>query len=211
VALIHLSSGSQTFIYSTTPNAASQLFRSSDYFYTKQSPRCDDLIRAIKAGGELEPAIRVLIDAAGYEWDRKKQTQLLTGAAFGKVRNFFSGLSSSSLLSPSFALRSLPLPLPCLSLSRSAYEYSDNFQSFLDGVQVPTFEATGRIIRVLNAVRDPEVGIPISVAQFQILTPELVINRLLGRNLHSLAFKICSYLGISSVSVLVHWATRKVI
>lgn len=77
--------GSQTFIYSTTPNAASQLFRASDYFYAKHSPRCDDLIRAIKAGGELEPAIRVLIDAAGHEWDPKRQTELLTGAAFGKV------------------------------------------------------------------------------------------------------------------------------
>lgn len=77
--------GSQTFIYATTPNAASQLFRASDYFYDKRSPRCDDLIRTIKAGGELEPAIRVLIDAASYEWNTDKQTELLTGAAFGKV------------------------------------------------------------------------------------------------------------------------------
>jgi hypothetical protein len=72
------------------------------------------------------------------------------------------------------------------------------------------FADTCRNLRVLNAIRDTSIGIPLTSAQYHNLTPEVLVNRLIVRNHHFLASKICTYLKIKKDTVLVHWAREKV-
>ena len=65
-------------------------------------------------------------------------------------------------------------------------------------------------LRVLNALRLYQVGIPLTMAQFHRLTPRVVIDRLLARRLFPLAQEICQWLALPPKSgvnrVLQHWA-----
>ena len=90
------------------------------------------------------------------------------------------------------------------------------------------------VLRVLNAVRSPEVGIPLTYPQYVAtvcpsvfvcvcmfshrararryvdLTPDILVNRLIARRQYLLALRICDYLKLSKNRVLVHWACTKV-
>ena len=83
-------------------------------------------------------------------------------------------------------------------------------KTFCDGYPPHEFVRTCKTLRVLNQVRELKYGIPLTFTQFSILTPQLLVERLLGRRLHALAFSICDYLGLNSDPVLVHWACTKV-
>jgi hypothetical protein len=65
-------------------------------------------------------------------------------------------------------------------------------------------------LRVLNAVRDESVGVPLTAKQYELLTPEVLVHRLAARRHHLLASKICDYLKIRKDGVLVHWAQEKI-
>jgi len=69
-------------------------------------------------------------------------------------------------------------------------------------------------LRVLNALRLYQVGIPLTMAQFYHLSPRVVIDRLLARRLYPLAQEICGWLAlppkVGSNRVLAHWARYKV-
>jgi hypothetical protein len=83
-------------------------------------------------------------------------------------------------------------------------------KTFCDVFPPHEFVRTCKTLRVLNQVRDARFGIPLTYTQFGILTPQLLVERLLGRRLHALAYSICDYLGLNSDPVLVHWACTKV-
>lgn len=67
-------------------------------------------------------------------------------------------------------------------------------------------------LRVLNAIRDYKIGMPLTMLQYQHLSPLVVIDRLLQRRLFPLASKICQFLQIQKghSRVLAHWACYKV-
>lgn len=65
-------------------------------------------------------------------------------------------------------------------------------------------------LRVLNAARYYEVGIPISYDQYQRLGPEGLITRLLNRHEYLLALRIAGYLRLPTDKIYVHWASAKV-
>lgn len=65
-------------------------------------------------------------------------------------------------------------------------------------------------LRVLNAVRYFEVGMPLSFEQFHRLTPEKLIQRLLNRHEYLLALKIAGFLKVPTDRIYVHWASAKV-
>ncbi|KAI9106064.1 Vps16, N-terminal region-domain-containing protein [Phlyctochytrium arcticum] len=81
---------------------------------------------------------------------------------------------------------------------------------FLDSYNSDRFVKVCEIIRVLNAVRHYEVGIPLTYTQFLRLTPEVLINRLINRHHHLLALRISEYLRLNGDRVLVHWACAKI-
>uniref|UniRef100_A0A672PQB5 Vacuolar protein sorting-associated protein 16 homolog n=1 Tax=Sinocyclocheilus grahami TaxID=75366 RepID=A0A672PQB5_SINGR len=85
---------------------------------------------------------------------------------------------------------------------------------FLSNFPPEQFVSMCRDLRVLNAVRDYTVGIPLSLTQFKQMTIQVLIDRLVYRKLYPLAIEVCCYLktpeyqGVSRV--LKHWACYKV-
>lgn len=69
---------------------------------------------------------------------------------------------------------------------------------------------TCRTLRVLNAVRHPDVGIPLSIQQYKLLTPSVLIGRLINAHQHLLALRISEYLGMNQEVVIMHWACNKI-
>lgn len=65
-------------------------------------------------------------------------------------------------------------------------------------------------LRVLNAVRYYQVGLPLSYDQFLRLTPEKLVLRLINRHEYQLALSISSYLRLPTDRIYVHWASQKV-
>ncbi|XP_023805330.1 vacuolar protein sorting-associated protein 16 homolog isoform X1 [Oryzias latipes] len=76
------------------------------------------------------------------------------------------------------------------------------------------FVSTCRELRVLNAVRESGVGMPLTHTQFKQMTLQVLIDRLLFRQFYPLAIEICRYLKIPDYQgvsrVLKHWASCKV-
>ncbi|OJJ51089.1 hypothetical protein ASPZODRAFT_56501 [Penicilliopsis zonata CBS 506.65] len=65
-------------------------------------------------------------------------------------------------------------------------------------------------LRVLKAVRDYQIGLPMSYDQYMRLTPERLIERLVNRHEYMLAIRISEYLRIAADKIYVHWASQKV-
>ncbi|TAQ89614.1 hypothetical protein B7494_g2070 [Chlorociboria aeruginascens] len=83
-------------------------------------------------------------------------------------------------------------------------------KSVLDIYDSDDFVNMCEILRVLNAVRFYEIGLPLSYEQFLRLTPEKLIQRLINRHEYLLAIRISSYLRLPTDRIYVHWASQKV-
>ncbi|XP_066488126.1 vacuolar protein sorting-associated protein 16 homolog [Tiliqua scincoides] len=85
---------------------------------------------------------------------------------------------------------------------------------FLEKFSPEPFVETCRDLRVLNALRDYQIGIPLSFDQYRQLTTEVLLDRLVLRRLYPIAIKICEYLRLSEFQgisrILAHWACYKV-
>uniref|UniRef100_I3KMA4 Vacuolar protein sorting-associated protein 16 homolog n=1 Tax=Oreochromis niloticus TaxID=8128 RepID=I3KMA4_ORENI len=107
----------------------------------------------------------------------------------------------------------------------AGHEYDTNTQKslmraasfgkcFLTDFSPDQFVTTCRELRVLNAVRDSSVGLPLTHTQFKQLTLQVLIDRLVYRQFYPLAIEICRYLKIPDYQgvsrVLKHWASCKV-
>lgn len=65
-------------------------------------------------------------------------------------------------------------------------------------------------LRVLNAVRSFDFGLPLSYEQYIRLTPERLVQRLVNRQEYLLALKVSEYLQLPVDRIYVHWARQKV-
>jgi vacuolar protein sorting-associated protein 16 len=65
-------------------------------------------------------------------------------------------------------------------------------------------------LRVLNAVRDYRIGLPLSYEQYLRLGPERLITRLINRREYLLAIKLSEFLTLPLNKIYVHWASQKV-
>ena len=83
-------------------------------------------------------------------------------------------------------------------------------KSVLDLYNSDDFVDMTETLRVLNAVRFYEIGIPISHDQYMRLTPERLIERLICRNEYLLALRMSEYLRLPTEKIYVHWAQQKV-
>ncbi|KAH8829053.1 vacuolar assembling/sorting protein VPS16 [Flagelloscypha sp. PMI_526] len=108
-----------------------------------------------------------------------------------------------------------------LCIAAAGHEWEPNWQrkllnaakfgrGYLDRYDPTDFIKMGQDLKVLNAVRFFEIGIPLSYDQYLQATPSHLISRLLSRNLHLLALRISNYLGLKSDVVLKHWAGAKI-
>ncbi|EOA29029.1 hypothetical protein CARUB_v10025283mg [Capsella rubella] len=83
-------------------------------------------------------------------------------------------------------------------------------QAFCSNFQRERVQETCRTLRVLNAVRDPDIGIPLSIQQYKLLTPVVLISRLINAHHHLLALRISEYLDMNKEVVIMHWASAKI-
>ncbi|OTB07118.1 hypothetical protein M426DRAFT_318147 [Hypoxylon sp. CI-4A] len=83
-------------------------------------------------------------------------------------------------------------------------------KSVLDIYSSDDFVDMCETLRVINAVRYYEIGLPLSYEQYQRLTPEGLIQRLINRHEYLLALRIAGYLHLPTDRIYVHWASAKV-
>lgn len=83
-------------------------------------------------------------------------------------------------------------------------------KSALDMYNSDRFVQMCDYLRVLNAVRQFDVGILLDYEQLLQLTPNRLIDRLLVRRMHLLAFKCAEYLQLPTEKIYVHWACTKI-
>uniref|UniRef100_G1RCU1 Vacuolar protein sorting-associated protein 16 homolog n=1 Tax=Nomascus leucogenys TaxID=61853 RepID=G1RCU1_NOMLE len=85
---------------------------------------------------------------------------------------------------------------------------------FLDRFPPDSFVHMCQDLRVLNAVRDYHIGIPLTYSQYKQLTIQVLLDRLVLRRLYPLAIQICEYLRLPEVQgvsrILAHWACYKI-
>ncbi|KNC51588.1 vacuolar protein sorting-associated protein [Thecamonas trahens ATCC 50062] len=96
-------------------------------------------------------------------------------------------------------------------LQRKLLQAASFGKCFLEMYDPTKFVEMARNLRVLNAVRFYEVGMPLTYAQYLELTPQVLINRLVNRHHHLLAYRICEFLELPTDRVLVHWACAKIV
>ncbi|KAK0623469.1 Vps16, N-terminal region-domain-containing protein [Immersiella caudata] len=83
-------------------------------------------------------------------------------------------------------------------------------KSVLDVYNSDDFVDMCETLRVLNAVRFFEIGLPVSYEQYQRLQPQGLISRLLDRHEYLPALRIAGYLRLPTDKIYVHWASAKV-
>lgn len=83
-------------------------------------------------------------------------------------------------------------------------------KSVLDFYNSDDFVDMTESLRVLNAVRFFEVGLPLSYDQYIRLTPERLVQRLVNRQDYLLALRVSEYLHLPVDRIYVHWARQKV-
>ncbi|KAJ9095730.1 hypothetical protein QFC20_006597 [Naganishia adeliensis] len=83
-------------------------------------------------------------------------------------------------------------------------------RSFLDLYNPTDLVGMAQSLKVLNAIRYYEVGIPLTYQQYLATSPDRLISRLLTRNLHLLALRISTFLNLRPEPVLKHWACAKI-
>lgn len=83
-------------------------------------------------------------------------------------------------------------------------------KSILDLYSSDDFVDMCEAIRILNAVRDYKIGLPISYDQYRRLGSERLVQRLINRHEYLLAIRLSEYLRLPANRIHVHWASQKV-
>ena len=83
-------------------------------------------------------------------------------------------------------------------------------KSVLDLYNSDDFVNMCETLRVLNAIRDYRIGLPLSYDQYLRLTPAKLVQRLINRREYLLAIRVSEYLRLSTDRIYVHWASQKV-
>ncbi|XP_014227020.1 vacuolar protein sorting-associated protein 16 homolog [Trichogramma pretiosum] len=96
-------------------------------------------------------------------------------------------------------------------LLMKAAQYGKGFSKNFNSDQ---FVDMCRTLRVLNAVRHPKIGIPLTYIQLNKLTYQVMLDRLVARRHYYLAIQIAKHLKLSEIDgesrILAHWACYKV-
>ncbi|XP_073414230.1 vacuolar protein sorting-associated protein 16 homolog [Dendrobates tinctorius] len=110
-------------------------------------------------------------------------------------------------------------------IEAAGYEHSAEMQKsllraasfgkcFVDSYSPSDFVTMCQDLRVLNAINDYQIGIPLTIGQYKQLTVPVLLDRLVLRRLYPLAVKISEHLKIPEFQgvsrILAHWACYKV-
>ncbi|KAL8674990.1 MAG: hypothetical protein Q9168_000584 [Polycauliona sp. 1 TL-2023] len=83
-------------------------------------------------------------------------------------------------------------------------------KSILDLYSSDDFVDMCEALRILNAMRDYRIGLPLSYDQYRRLTSEKLVQRLINRHEYLLAIRLSDYLRLPVSKIHVHWASQKV-
>ncbi|KAF3658950.1 Protein VACUOLELESS1 [Capsicum annuum] len=97
-----------------------------------------------------------------------------------------------------------------VSQQRTLLRAASYGQAFCSHFQRDHIQEMSKTLRVLNAVRHPDIGIPLSIQQYKSLTPAVLIARLINAHRHHLALHISEYLSMNQEVVVMHWASTKI-
>jgi len=96
-----------------------------------------------------------------------------------------------------------------IALQRSLLRAAAYGRTFLGSFPPNMLAEMCKTLRVLNAVRAADNGIPLSMAQYEALTARTLVVRLVATHKHLLAARVSDLLGLSVERVLLHWAAAK--
>mmetsp|Transcript_36896 Transcript_36896/g.41534 ORF Transcript_36896/g.41534 Transcript_36896/m.41534 type:complete len:1104 (-) Transcript_36896:41-3352(-) len=155
---------------------AAMLLDASDAF-DSGSISSDEAAHAITKTGMLSEAIEGCADAAAKEFDIPTQKRLLRAASYGMHFMFKNSKGSRNVM------------------GGSIYKDSED-ESVLTMPSLVTlkFVETAKKLRILNALRNPRIGVVLTSAQYDAITPVGVIARLIAVKLPALATSISKYL-----------------
>jgi vacuolar protein sorting-associated protein 16 len=156
------------------------------------SPSSDEAALTIVKTGMLDDAIETCTDSATKEFDIPTQKRLLRAASYGlhfKYKADAGGEKSMLVGGP---------------LNGSDSESTGLLPSYT----TVKFVEAARKLRILNALRNPEVGFLITSAQFDAMTPAGVVARLIAMKRPTLAAEISKYMRLSKSTQLYARASR---
>jgi len=161
--------------------------------YHSGSPASDEAARAILQTGQLEEAVQTCTDSATKEFDIGTQKRLLRAASYGMHFAYKSvvvtGSSSTSTSTTDHEdERTLLIGGPVSG--------SDPETGLLPTKTTVQFVDAARKLRILNALRNPDVGFLLTAAQFDAMTPTGVVARLIAMKRPELAVEIGKYLNL---------------
>eukprot|EP01113_Clastostelium_recurvatum_P007331 TRINITY_DN1340_c0_g1_i1.p1 TRINITY_DN1340_c0_g1~~TRINITY_DN1340_c0_g1_i1.p1 ORF type:complete len:828 (-),score=182.11 TRINITY_DN1340_c0_g1_i1:129-2612(-) len=159
--------------------------------------RVPDAVEEIFAVGSTAPAA-TLYDAAEH-FERK------SSKADEHIRSIKTELPAAVSQCIAAAGHEFSYPLQRQLLKAASFG-----KCFLEFHSPKEFVEMCKTLRVLNAVRHYEIGIPLTYEQYKQLTPQILVDRLVNRHQHLLAWRICDYLELKADKVMVHWASTKV-
>ena len=157
---------------------AAMLLDAADAFESG-STASDEAARAITKTGMLSEAIEGCTDAAAREFDIATQQRLLRAASYGMH----------------FAFKDDPREKRAV-MGGKLGEVDDRGSIILPSPITAKFVATARKLRILNAVRNPSVGLVITSAQYDAITPTGVVARLIATKRPALASSASKYLSL---------------
>ena len=169
-------------IGSTSPGA---LLHDARKLYDDRDARAAAELLDVLRAGDLSAAVAACLGAAAAEMDPLRQESLMRAGCYGRA---FLALDTIAQEDPS------SLGVQGLSAAPAGKEVV----------------MLARTLRVLNALRDDQIALPLTMPQFESLGLKRLIARLTGRRHYLLALRVCSALGISPEDVLFRWACDKI-
>jgi hypothetical protein len=148
--------------------------------YDERDARAAAELLDVLRGGDLPSAAAACLGAAAAEMDPAKQESLMRAGCYGRA---FLALNPEQ-------------PLNSVDITAAA-----------GGKEVVVL---ARTLRVLNALREPEIALPLTMPQYEALTLPRVLTRLTSRRHYLLALRVCAALETSPEDVLFRWACDKI-
>jgi vacuolar protein sorting-associated protein 16 len=154
-------------------DTTAMLLDASDAYHSG-SPTSDEATRSMLESGSLDESVETCMDSATKEFDIDTQKRLLRAATYGmhfgfkKRDSVLGGPVTGSSLNSGI----LPSKIAC------------------------NFVQAARKLRVLNALRNPNVGFVLTSGQFDAMTATGVVARLVAMKRAALAAEIAKYFGL---------------
>lgn len=169
--------------------------------FEKGSPAADESARAITKTGLTDVAIDICIDAASREFDIPTQKRLLRAASYGM--NFTNKEQEASILGGDISSTAA-------IIEQEDDEYKEG-EGKVDNHGIPSsttqtnerptasaksFVSSSKKLRVLNTLRNPDVGLALTSSQYDEITSTGVIARLVAIGRPALAASVSKYLDL---------------